>query len=443
MPPDSFKDTEDNTESGSSALAALGVLATRLGFETDVETLRRRFSLEPGEPDTPSLIAIAREIGLEAQSLHMSFAELPRLAKTLPAILRARNGGALILEDARADPMKGSIAVVRDPSATGDEQVAIEEIRLAQVWDGEVILLKRSHLSADEQQPFGLRWLMGQVLRERKLFFDIGAGALASTIFAIAPPFIVMIVIDRVLVNHSYSTLNVLFGGILLMLMFETVLGYLRRVLTQVATTRIDGRLNLYIVERLLKLPMDYFERNPTGRTLDKINNIWMVRHFLTGQLFGAFLDAVPLLGLVPAMLILEWRLALMAFTLVGIIFVIVMVFMKPLAGRYGRVVRAEQTKHAHLVETIYGMRTIKSLALEGRRRKEWDRHVAEAAIARHNLGLMANYPQTLTLPFERLIYSGCIAVGAYIVLSSPNTINPAMTVTAIAQTLTLTSPTT
>src|SRR5579862_1074866 len=360
MPPDSVKETESSAGSGSSALAALAVLATRLGFETDVETLRRRFSLEPGEPDTASLIAIAREIGLEAQSLHMSFAELPRLAKTLPAILRARNGGALILEDARSDPMMGSVAVVRDPAATGDEQVAIEEIRLADVWDGEVILLKRAHLSTDEQQPFGLAWIMGQVLRERKIFVDIAAGAVASTLFAVAPPFVFKIVLDRVLVSHSYSTLDVLVGAILMMLVFETVLNYLRRVLTQVATTRIDGRLNLYIVERLLRLPMDYFERNPTGRTLGKIGNIWMIRHFLTGQLFGAFLDAVPLLGLVPAMLILQWQLALMAFGLVGIIFVIVLSFMKPLAVRYARVVRAEQAKHAHLVETLYGMRTIK-----------------------------------------------------------------------------------
>ena len=70
---------------------------------------------------------------------------------------------------------------------------------------------------------------IGQVLRERKLFGDIAAGAVASTMFAIAPPFIFMIVLDRVLVNHSYSTLNVLVGAILIMLVFETMLGYLRR----------------------------------------------------------------------------------------------------------------------------------------------------------------------------------------------------------------------
>jgi len=91
----------------------------------------------------------------------------------------------------------------------------------------------------------------------------------------------------------------------------------------------------------------------------------------------------------------------------------------------YSRVVLADQAKGSHLVETIYGIRTIKSLALEGRRRREWDRRVAESTAARHALGLLANYPQTLSMPFERLIYSGCLAVGAYIVLLKPGAINP------------------
>ena len=282
-------EASDGAGSVSRALSALAVLATRLGLDTDVEQLHRRFSLNAGEPDTATLIAIARELGLEAQALHMTFAELPRLAKSLPVILRAKDGGALILEDARSDPMRGSIAIVRDPRFQGDEQMAIEEIRLAEVWQGEVILVKRTHFSEKEQQPFGMAWLAGQVLRERKLFVDIAAGAVASTIFTVAPPFLFMIVLDRVLVNHSMSTLNVIVGVILIMLLFETMLAYLRRVLTQVATTRIDGRLNLYIIEKLLKLPMDYFERNPTGRTLGKIGNIWMIRNFLTGHCLVPF----------------------------------------------------------------------------------------------------------------------------------------------------------
>lgn len=417
--------SENQRPAISSSLRALAAVASKLGVEVNVEQLRRRFALQAGEPDTATLVALARELGLEARALQMKFEELPQLGRALPAILRAREGGALILEDARADPVQGTVALIRDPTASEEAVLAIDELHMAEVWEGEAILVKRVHSATDVHQPFGLAWLAAQVLRERKLFGDIALGAVVSTVFAITPPFIFMIVLDRVLVNRSYSTLNVLVGAILIMLLFETILGYLRRILTQVASTRIDGRLNLYILERLLKLPMDYFERTPTGQTLGKLGEIWRIRNFLTGQLFGAFLDAVPLIGLIPVMIILDWRLALLAFALGGIIFLINLVFMKPVGRLDREVTIAEQAKGSHLVETIYGIKTVKSLALEGRRRQEWDRRVAVATAKHHALGLMVNYPQTLTLPFERLIYSGCLAVGAYMVLVNPGSINP------------------
>ncbi len=391
-------------------------------MDLTVDQLRRRFALQVAEPDTPTLIAMARELGLEAQALHMTFQELPRLSRTLPAILRAKNGGALILEDARSDPAKGTVAVIRDPNATEDVVLAIDELHLAEVWEGEAILIKRIQSATDEQQPFGMAWLGRQVLKERTLFKEIGTASFVSTVFALAPPFLFMIVLDRVLVNSSYSTLIILTGAIFIMLLFEIILMYLRRALTQVVTTRIDGRLNLFIVERLLKLPMDYFEHNPTGKIIGKLGQIQLIRYFLTGQLFGALLDSVPLIGLIPAMLILEWHLALLAFVLAGIIFVIVTVFLPSLGRLHRDVVIAEQAKGAHLTETIYGIKTVKSLALEGRRRREWDHRVANATAARHAFGLMANYPQTISLPFERLIYSGCMMVGAYMVLAAQTT---------------------
>ena len=143
----------------------------------------------------------------------------------------------------------------------------------------------------------------------------------------------VMIVIDRVLVNHSLATLKLLLVALLALIIFEMVLGYLRRVFMEIATTRIDGRLNLFILDRVLKLPMDYFEHNPTGKIMSKLGRMWQIRNFLTGQLFGAFLDTVPLLGLIPAMFILEWRLTLYVLAIAAIIFVIVVSFMRPIGG--------------------------------------------------------------------------------------------------------------
>ena len=413
------------TQTRGSTLCALSIVARCLGLDIAAEQLQRSFSFGGAEPTNDQVVAIAAEIGLEARSLNAKWAQLAKLKSTLPAIIRLNDETALILVGVREDPARGTLAILRDPTGPPESLVTVDEAHLATVWSGEVILVKRKFALSDEQQPFGFRWLLGQVLREKRLFVDIGAAALVSTIFALAPPFIFMIVIDKVLVNHSISTLEVIVVALLVMIVFETMLSYLRRLFAQVATTRIDARLNLYVAEKLLKLPMDYFERNPTGRIISKLGRMWQIRHFLTGQLFGAFLDAVPLLGLIPAMLILEWRLSLIVFTFAGIVFLIVLAFLKPLGRAFQKVVLAEQAKYAHLVESIYGIRTIKSLALEGRRRFEWDARVASATAAQHNLGLLANYPQTMSLPFERLIYSGSFIVGAYLVLSQPDTIYP------------------
>ena len=421
---ESETDPAERPANNLTGLAALANLATRLGIDLNVEQLRRRFSLAAEEPSSDALVAMAKDLGLEAQILHVVFADLPSMSKTLPAILRAKDGTALILEDARSDPMKGAVAVVRDPLSTEDAIALIEEDQLAEVWEGEIILIKRILGLTDELQPFGFSWLVGQVLREKALFRDIGIGSLINTVFAIVPAFMMMMILDRVITNHSVSTLKVVTGAIAIMIVFETVVGYLRRYLVQIVTTRIDARLNLYLIERLLKLPMDYFEHNPTGITLGKLGQIWKIRHFMTGQLFGAFLDAVPLIGILPAILILEWRLAVLTIVLTCIIFLILYLYMPAIGRAQGKVIAAERLKGAHLVETIYGMKTIKSMALEGRRRKEWDRRVAVSAQAQHDFGMIGNHPQTLSLPFERLLYSGVLLVGAAIAISAPASLN-------------------
>jgi subfamily B ATP-binding cassette protein HlyB/CyaB len=411
-------DVAPNVAPGS-ALHALAMVAKHLGIDASAERIQRSFSFSETEPSSDLLVGIAAELGLEARKVIVSWQELPSLANTLPAILRLKDGSTLILEGVRQDKVSGTLAILRDSLSGGDAVVAVDHTRLKDMWDGEIILIKRRFGLTDEQRPFGIAWLFGQVLKERRIFFDVSVAALFSTAFAIAPPFIFMVVIDRVLQNHSYSTLEVIVAAIFVMIIFELTLGHLRRLFTLVVTTRIDGRMNTYLLDKILKLPMDYFERNPTGKILSKINRLREVRHFLTGPLFGAFLDSVPLLGILPVMLILDWRLTIVVLTLAAIIFTIVVIFLKPMSKRYRRLVLAEQIRGAHLVESIYGMRTIKSLALEGRRRFEWDKRVAETISAHHALGMMANYPQTLSLPFERLIYSGSFALGAYFVLTA------------------------
>jgi len=408
----------------TAVIASLAAVALRRGIDVAPESLVRSYVLSSDELTTTKLIAMARDIGLDAKKLQPAWRDLPRLRTVLPAILRLKDGSALVLEDVVIQGTAGQVVVLRDPASGPDAEAVLDEIHLNDIWNGEVILLKRRYDLRDETQPFGLKWLFGQVLREKRLFRDIAIASLFTTIFTLAPPFMVMAVIDKVLVNHSESTLIVIAAAIGFLILFEMALGFLRRVFIEVTATRIDGRLNLYLMQKLLKLPMDYFERTPTGVTLSKLGKIWQIRHFLTGQLFGTIMDMVTLVGLLPVMLILSWQLSLMVFGLTGCIFFVVYAYLKPLGRLFGRVTQAENAKGSFLVETIYGMRTVKSMALEGRRRHEWDIRVAEAMRARHAWGTLANYPQTLVIPFERLIYSGSILLGAWMILNSPTSVS-------------------
>ena len=338
----------------------------------------------------------------------------------LPAVLRLNDNAALILESVIDDPKAGRIAIVSDPADSTESRAVVNEAQLAAVWDGELILVKRRFGVTDEAQPFGLGWLVGQVLREKRKFREIALAALIGTVFALVPAFLTMIVLDRVVVNQSSSTLIILSTTLALVVGFDMALSFLRRLFMETTAMRIDGRLNLYVMDRLLRLPMDFFERTPNGMIMAKLSKVWQIRGFLTGQVLGTFLDMITLVGLVPALIFLNWRLAILVFAAAGAIFVIIFLFLGPMGRMFAKVVTAETAKSAYLLETVQGMRTIKSMALEGRRRSDWDHKVATAIAAKHAWGSLANHPQTYVIPFERMMYSGSVLVGAAIVLADP-----------------------
>jgi ATP-binding cassette subfamily B protein len=405
--------------------SALVRIARNHGVDLTADALRASYvNIQDDMPST-TLIAIARDAGLEARSIRPKWRELPRLANILPAIIRLKDGGAAVLLSVVSNPQSGQIVCVENPDGGTETEIALDEAHLSELWTGEVILIKRRHDFTDEQQPFGLMWLVRQVLRERRLFREIAIASTIMTVLALAPPFVVMIIVDRVLVNHSVSTLWVVGGALIFMVITEMTLGFLRRKFMEVTATRIDGRLNLYMMRKILALPMDYFERNPTGLTMSKLGKIFQIRNFLTGQLLTTLLDLINLLVLVPVLLILQWKLAFLVFALAGIIFLVIYVYLKPMGREYAKVVAAEQAKGTYLTETVYGMRTIKSMALEGRRLNNWDILTARSISARYDYGSLANYPQTITLPFERMMYSGVFIVGAAFALSAPDVVLP------------------
>lgn len=385
------------------------------GLELDI----RDFAAEPGE-DSPSPATLARwlnEQGAVAKGMRLRWRYLIKIRNAPPVVLMFKDGSAGLM--VRADAEKG-VVWLRDPmGGEGDAPVPVDELRLMQVWTGDVLLVKRRRDESEADANFDLLWFSKMVLREKKVMRDIAFASLVLSILQIFPALIVMQVIDRVVNYHSMATLISLSGFILILSFYEILLTYARRELSLVLSTRLDARISLHAFNRLLALPLEFYEREQTGEILGRFMSVFKVRDFLTGQLMTTLLDLFTLVVVLPVLFILSATLAWMTLAAAGCIGLIVVIFLPPVTRVIGRQVIAEMKRGSVLYETVAGIRTVKTLALEATRREVWDERTAEVVRWKLAAGRMASWPQTLAMPFEIFINRGIILIGAYLILTN------------------------
>lgn len=367
-------------------------------------------------PSAAALLAWLQNAGMWARAVRLRWRHLMRLQNAGPVVLLFNDGGAGLLVGANAEH---NVVILRNPRANASEcGTAVDKLRLERLWSGEAILLRAARGQAEAEKPFGLSWLAGLVLQERRSLRDVGLASLTLSFLTIFPPLLVMSVVDKVLTHHSYSTLALLCTLLAIAAVFEVLLGYARRLIVLIVGTRLDAKLNLHVFNRLLRLPLDYFERHPAGETMHKIVEVYKVREFLTGKLLSTFLDLTTLVVLLPVLFFLNTFLAWMVLICAASIMLIILSFLRPLQRVFARVVHAETEKASALGETVFGIKTIKSLALEPQRRALWDARVADAATWRLAFGKLTNWPQTIVAPIERFMSVRIVLMGAYMALT-------------------------
>jgi len=394
-------------------LLAMMMAGRYYGLELDPIEFRG----EGGEPvpSAAALSAWAQAAGMWSRAVRLRWRHLMGFQDSGPVVLLFTDGTAGLLTGANAEH---KIVMIRDPRAPeADPPVPVDEMRLAEVWSGEAILLRAQRGHADADPPFTLRWLFGLVGQEKSALRDLFISSIALSMLTILPAMIVMTVIDKVITHHSYSTLALVSVILAIMILYETLLGHARRLIILVVGVRVDSKLNLHVFNRLIRLPLDYFERHPAGETMYKITQVHQVREFITGKLLATFLDMITLGVLLPVLFWLNATLAWIVMVCAAMIMLVIVAYLRPIRMTFARVVKAETDKSAALGETIFGIKTVKSLALEPQRKALWDERVAEAGKWRLALGKLSNWPQTLVTPIERFMWVGIVMIGAYMAL--------------------------
>ncbi|UAJ73533.1 peptidase domain-containing ABC transporter [Synechocystis sp. PCC 7339] len=235
---------------------------------------------------------------------------------------------------------------------------------------GEVLMM---HPSKDTpQQRFGLSWFWPALVKYRHILLLVFVASFFVQLFGLANPLMIQIIIDKVIVQNSKDTLQVLGIALVSIAIFEALLSTLRTYLFVDTTNRIDMSLGSEIIDHLLRLPLRYFENRPVGEISTRVNELENIRQFLTGTALTVVLDSVFSVVYIVVMIIYSPLLTAVALGIVPIFVVLTLVF-SPLIRRQLRL-KAERNAQtqSYLVEVMSGIQTVKAQNIELRSRWQW-----------------------------------------------------------------------
>jgi ATP-binding cassette subfamily B protein len=299
-------------------------------------------------------------------------------------------------------------------------------------WRGTLLLCRRPPQAA-AAPPFGLGWFVTEIARHGGILRDVTLAAAASSLIGLSTPLLYHVIIDKVIPYRAEQTLLtvlLMFGAATA---FDAVFGFARQWLMLFLTNKVDAALAARTFAKMLTLPMPFFEHMPAGVLVRHMQQTERLRHFLTGRLFQCALDS----ALLPVLLVLlcvysvGLTLVVLAFALViaAIIFVLIPRFRIRLNALYA----AEGARQAHLVETLHGMRTVKSLAMESVRQGEWNNRVAAAIIGQSQVGRIAILANTVTYMLDRLMQVSILGLGSHAVFTGQMSIGALVAFTMLA----------
>lgn len=407
-------------KSQHTSLKCLALIARHHGVDISADRLIHEYSLENEEPSLRRLLRIAKDGGFKARQVKLKWKQLRRLGQAFPAMARLKNGNYVIMVGMRqVEDENGKVVeqiALFDPLADRPDFIFLTREQFEQSWDGDAILLKRVYSLLDSKQPFSLRWFIPEVFRQRTAFTDVAIAALFIHLIALVVPLFFQIVIDKVLVNYAMATLQVLTVGIVIALIFDAVLGYLRGFLLLHATSKIDIRVATRTFGHMLSLPMNYFEQITAGVLTKHMQQTAKIREFLTGQLFLTLLDSTALLIFLPILYFYSASLTMVVLFFSGLLALNIGVLLGPYRRRLEALYNAEGDRQAMLVETIHGVQTVKALSMEPVQRKNWDQKSAQAVAMHYRVGKISITASTISKLLEKLLTVMIIWFGARMV---------------------------
>ncbi|MDF5725184.1 MAG: type I secretion system permease/ATPase [Rhizonema sp. PD37] len=348
--------------SWNTAAACLTMVAQQLENPVQLEWVQRQLRGERPK----HLTEAAEKLGFALRRLQVSWGDLRTLS--FPALLQwsqTQGNETWVV----AYGVKGDRLIIANPLHPDSSCENLPQSVVEASWNGLLWQVEAIH----KQEKFNLSWFTPAVWQYRKLLIEVLIASFTLQLLGLATPLITQVVIDKVMVQESLPTLDVMALALLLVAIFEAVLGIMRLFIFTHTARRLDLSLSAQLFRHLMRLPLAYFESRRVGDTVARVQELEQIRQFLTGTALTVVLDSI--FAVVYLVLMFYYNVPLTGVALAVLpLFAILTLTATPILRNWlNETFNRSADSQSFLVETVTGIHSVKAHAAEPIARDRWE----------------------------------------------------------------------
>ncbi len=394
--------------------ACLVMVGRYWGKNFSINRLRDIANVDRHGASLRGLAAAGESLGFAVRPIKASLDKLAE--QSLPAIAHWEGKHYLVVYE-----ISKKHIIVGDP-ATSQRRLSWREFQAA--WTGYALLLQPTVELNEAQEVKQPLWQFFELVKPHWLvLIEVFLASILLQVFGLVTPILTQLLLDRVVVQRSVTTLTAVGSGLLIFGLFKVAIGGLRQYLLDHTANRIDMALIVGFIRHTFRLPLAFFESRYVGDIMARVQENRKIQRFLTGEALSLILDLLTMFVYVGVMFWYSWKLALLVLIVVPPMVILTLVstpFLKRISRQIFHAVAAE---NRYLIQALTGVRTVKSMAVEQTVRWQWEQLLNKLVKKRFSGQVIGNQLRVLSSTMHTIGTTALLWYGAWLVIQDQLTI--------------------
>ncbi len=362
------------TEAPECGIACVAMIASYHGFRTDLVAMRQRMSVSMKGTTLKNIAQVAETMKMSGRGVQVSLDALDKIR--LPAILHWDMNHFVVLTKVSGrgarqtitvhDPARGKRVVNRHDTSRHFTGIAME------------MLPTPGFRKTEERERVSSWQLLSAASGHKSTIAQIFLLSLVLEVFAIATPFFLQLVIDRVLVGRDADFLTVLGVAFAALVVIQTMVTGLRAWVGVYLSTQINMRMLADLFSQLVRLPLAWFEKRNIGDIISRFRSIDAIQRTLTTTFVEAIVDGLMVVLTLAVMFFYNVTLTCVVLAAAVLYGLTRWIVYYPQRRATDEQLAHESKSGSHFIETLRGMMAIKLNMREQERRLSYQNLVVE-----------------------------------------------------------------